>query len=346
MGMSVALTLISGFSTGLGGLIAAFLASPGEELVGQMEAFSGGVMLFLSLFDLVPEAAHVLGLPATLVGVSCGAVLFWAIARLVPDPSQPFSNALAGYLGAQHSTLPPSTATTTPSSPPPASSRTASSSSPSSSALRRSLVRRTSSERDDAGCDPETGLSLGAMEAMSAGGSAAASAATAAGGESGEKQERRMVFFRMAFITALGISIHNFPEGVALYLSTMKGLSFGVGLALTISLHNIPEGLAVAVPIAYTTRSRFWTIAIPFLTGMFEPLGAIVAGLFLHPFITEERLHFLLAMVAGIMSFISLNELVPVAVKHCGAYPAALATGAGMFFCKLFLFAAAMLPTL
>ncbi len=65
--------------------------------------------------------------------------------------------------------------------------------------------------------------------------------------------------------------------------------SFGVGLALTISLHNIPEGLAVAVPIAYTTRSRFWTIVIPFLTGLFEPLGAIVAGLFLRPYITEER---------------------------------------------------------
>ncbi len=242
MGMSVALTLISGFSTGLGGLIAAFLGalfpppgavphvcalmcacavatagSPGEELVGQMEAFSGGVMLFLSLFDLVPEAAQVLGLPATLLGVACGAVIFWAIARLVPDPSQPFSNALAGYLGAQHSTL---HSTTTPSSPPVGSARPASS----SSALRPSLVRRTSSERDDGGCDPETGLAVGTMEAA---GSAAACAATAAGGESGEKQdkeERRMVFFRMAFITALGISIHNFPEGVALYLSTMKGL--------------------------------------------------------------------------------------------------------------------------
>jgi ZIP family zinc transporter len=62
-------------------------------------------------------------------------------------------------------------------------------------------------------------------------------------------------------------------------------------LAVTISLHNIPEGLAVAVPIAYTTRSRFWTIAIPFLTGLFEPLGAIAAGLFLHPFITDQRSH-------------------------------------------------------
>jgi ZIP family zinc transporter len=199
----------------------AITGSPGEELVGQMEAFSGGVMLFLSLFDLVPEAAQVLGLPATLLGVACGAVIFWAIARLVPDPSQPFSNALAGYLGAQHSTL---HSTTTPSSPPVSSARTASS----SSALRPSLVRRTSSERDDGGCDPETGLAVGAsMEAMPAAGSAAANAATAAGGESGEKQdkeERRLVFFRMAFVTALGISIHNFPEGVALYLSTMKGL--------------------------------------------------------------------------------------------------------------------------
>jgi zinc transporter ZupT len=198
-------------------------------MVGQMQAFAGGVMLFLSLFDLMPEATHVLGLPLAAIGFTSGALVFWAIVRLVPDPSQPFSNALAAYIsqGAK-----------------PAASAASASPCPSLSqprllALARpSLVRRTSNEHADEdsaaiGSDPEAaqeaepGLQAPAQGVVGVG----AGGATGEDDDRGEKEakeekERRMVFFRTAFITALGISIHNFPEGVALYLSTMKGLRF------------------------------------------------------------------------------------------------------------------------
>ncbi|TXT64841.1 MAG: Zinc transporter ZupT [Promethearchaeota archaeon] len=113
----------------------------------------------------------------------------------------------------------------------------------------------------------------------------------------------------------LGIFIHNLPEGLATVVGTIDNIEIGVILTIAIALHNIPEGIAVAIPTCESMQSKkkgfFWA----FLSGMSEPLGAIVFGLIFLPFITPLILSALLAVVAGIMVYVSIDELLP--VSHC-----------------------------
>jgi ZIP family zinc transporter len=113
----------------------------------------------------------------------------------------------------------------------------------------------------------------------------------------------------------LGIFIHNLPEGLATMVGTLENIEIGIILAIAIALHNIPEGIAVAIPTCASMDSEkkgfFWA----FLSGMSEPIGAIVFGLIFLPFINEYVLTALLAIVAGIMVYVSIDELLPVA--HC-----------------------------
>eukprot|EP01100_Stratorugosa_tubuloviscum_P002687 TRINITY_DN1639_c0_g1_i5.p1 TRINITY_DN1639_c0_g1~~TRINITY_DN1639_c0_g1_i5.p1 ORF type:complete len:236 (+),score=80.91 TRINITY_DN1639_c0_g1_i5:100-807(+) len=95
-------------------------------------------------------------------------------------------------------------------------------------------------------------------------------------------------------VTAIGMCLHNFPEGIAVYLASLKGLRFGLPLALAIGLHNLPEGIAVALPIYYATKNKWKGVQIAFLSGLFEPLGVIFVGIFfssyLQPWIVQGML--------------------------------------------------------
>ncbi len=126
----------------------------------------------------------------------------------------------------------------------------------------------------------------------------------------GEGEPRLM---KTGLLVALGIAIHNFPEGMATFAGALQDLSLGVAIAIAIALHNIPEGLAVSAPIYAATGSRSKAFLWSFLSGLAEPAGAAVAAVFLLPFLNEAVLGLMLAAVAGIMVFISLDELVPVA---------------------------------
>jgi ZIP family zinc transporter len=110
--------------------------------------------------------------------------------------------------------------------------------------------------------------------------------------------------------------IHNFPEGIATFVSGYQDTSLGISVALAIALHNIPEGIAIAMPIYYATKSRYKAIKYSFLSGMAEPLGALIAFLFLKPFINELILGIIFAIVSGIMLYISLDELIPSSRKY------------------------------
>ena len=118
--------------------------------------------------------------------------------------------------------------------------------------------------------------------------------------------------------TAIGIGIHNFPEGLAVFMSAMVDIKMGVALAIAIALHNIPEGIAVAMPIFYATKSKRKAFWYSFLSGFAEPAGAVVAILVLMPFLNSAVLAFSLAFVAGIMVFISLDELLPLSCQSNG----------------------------
>ncbi len=111
--------------------------------------------------------------------------------------------------------------------------------------------------------------------------------------------------------TAVGIAIHNFPEGMGVLFSSISDLSLGIPLAVAIAIHNIPEGIAVSMPIYYATKSRKTAFLYSFFSGVAEPLGAIIGFFILRPFLNDFVLAITLAAVGGIMVFISFDELLP-----------------------------------
>lgn len=121
---------------------------------------------------------------------------------------------------------------------------------------------------------------------------------------------------RLGIMSAIAIAIHNFPEGIATFIAAYKNIEIGVPIAIAIAIHNIPEGIAVAVPIFYATKSRKKAFRLSFLSGLSEPVGAIIAFLILMPFLNELVMGIIFASVAGIMIFISLDELLPTAGKY------------------------------
>ena len=116
---------------------------------------------------------------------------------------------------------------------------------------------------------------------------------------------------RTGLFVALGVGIHNFPEGLATFAATLSSVQLGAAIAVTVAIHNIPEGIAVSAPIYAATGSRTKAFTWSFLSGLAEPLGAGAAALVLLPFLSPAVLGALLALVAGFMVFIALDELLP-----------------------------------
>ncbi len=121
---------------------------------------------------------------------------------------------------------------------------------------------------------------------------------------------------KMGFFTALAIAIHNFPEGLATFTASLSDPALGVAIAVAIAIHNVPEGIAVSVPIYYATSSKKKAFLHSFLSGLAEPLGALIGYLLLMPFLNPAVFGILFAAVAGIMVFISLDELLPAAREY------------------------------
>jgi len=141
---------------------------------------------------------------------------------------------------------------------------------------------------------------------------------------------RSASLMRLGLLTALAIGIHNFPEGLATFAAALSDVQLGISIAVAIAIHNIPEGISVAVPIMYATGSRRKAFWYSFLSGVSEPLGALVGYLVLRPFFSDALFGFLFALVAGIMVFISLDELIPTAKKYASGHVAIYGVGLGM----------------
>lgn len=125
---------------------------------------------------------------------------------------------------------------------------------------------------------------------------------------------------KMGTFTALAIAIHNFPEGIATFTSALQDPALGVAIAVAIAIHNIPEGIAVSVPVYYATGDKKKAFKLSFLSGLSEPVGAIVAFFILMPYLNDVMFGIIFAAVAGIMVFISLDELLPAAKKYDEAH--------------------------
>lgn len=121
---------------------------------------------------------------------------------------------------------------------------------------------------------------------------------------------------RMGMFTALAIAIHNFPEGIATFMAGLSDITIALPIAAAIAIHNIPEGIAVSVPISYGTGSKKRGFYLSFLSGLAEPVGALIAYFILMPFLSDSLFGFIFAGVAGIMVFISIDELLPTAREY------------------------------
>lgn len=122
--------------------------------------------------------------------------------------------------------------------------------------------------------------------------------------------------YRVGIIAMLAIILHNVPEGIATFMTSSANLSLGLTLAIAIALHNIPEGISISVPIYYATGSKLKAFFYTLVSGLSEPFGAVIAYLFLSPFINDFIMGLLLALIAGIMSHISFYELLPTSLSY------------------------------
>jgi ZIP family zinc transporter len=135
---------------------------------------------------------------------------------------------------------------------------------------------------------------------------------------------------RTGWLTALAIALHNFPEGFATLMTTLSNPSLGIALAIAIALHNLPEGMAVAVPIYHATGNKRRALAMAAGAGLLEPLGALLGFLVLRPFLSDPLLGWTFALTAGVMVFISLDQLLPAARAHDPGHLSLAGTLAGM----------------
>ncbi|MBN2870761.1 MAG: zinc transporter ZupT [Campylobacterales bacterium] len=145
-----------------------------------------------------------------------------------------------------------------------------------------------------------------------------------------EGKRRRTALHRTGIFTALAISIHNFPEGFATFVSALDSVTLGIGIAVAVAIHNIPEGMAVSLPIYHATGDRKKAFVYAFGSGLAEPVGAALGFFLLMPLMGELTLGITFGVVAGIMVYISLDELLPSARVYGNAHTAIAGIVAGM----------------
>ncbi len=146
----------------------------------------------------------------------------------------------------------------------------------------------------------------------------------------GGSQESASSLRRAGILTAAALAVHNFPEGMATFMSAMTDVRLGMSIAVAVAIHNIPEGVSVSVPIFYATENRSKAFVYSFLSGLAEPIGAVVGYVLLRPFMNQTVLGISLGTVAGVMLYVSFDELLPAAREYGRGHTAIAGLAAGM----------------
>lgn len=232
------MTLIAGLSTGIGSLIAFVTKHTNRKFLSISLGFSAGVMIYVSMMEIFPQANDSLTLELGIVKGSCltaiaffgGMLVIAIIDKLIPSEKNPHE------------------------------------------------------------------VKLVEME--------------------NEEEYKSNKLMRMGVFTAIAIAIHNFPEGLATFITALHDPSVAIPIVVAIAIHNIPEGIAVSVPIYQATGSKKKAFIYSFLSGLAEPVGAIIGWLILMPIMNDIIFGILFAGVAGVMVFISFDELLPAAREY------------------------------
>ncbi len=141
--------------------------------------------------------------------------------------------------------------------------------------------------------------------------------------------------FRVGFVSTMAIGLHNFPEGIATFMAGYENMALGISIAAAIAMHNIPEGISVAMPIYFATGNRMKALKYTFLSGIAEPIGALLAFLVLRPYINELTLGIIFAVISGVMLYIAVEELIPSSRQYGYGREALFATFAGIVLMPL-----------
>ena len=244
------LTLVAGSATGIGGALVLFKKKISSNFLAGALGLSAGVMIFISLAELFPEAQAMIGGTAIPHGEAFVLVAFFVGMGII------------------------------------------------------TLIDFTIPEYENP--HEASGLSLDAR--------------TAAVGVL-EQTGNEKALHRLGVLSALAIAIHNFPEGIATFIGALNDPEMGAGITFAISIHNIPEGIAVAIPIYYATKSKGKALLYATLSGLSEVIGALLCLAVTSIFGIEltggsPAFPLVLSAVAGIMIYISLDELLPTAEKY------------------------------
>lgn len=141
--------------------------------------------------------------------------------------------------------------------------------------------------------------------------------------------------FSVGFVSTLAIGLHNFPEGIATFMAGYDNLALGLSITLAIAMHNIPEGISVAMPIYFSTGSIGKAFKYTFLSGIAEPIGALLAFLILKPYINDFSLGAIFSVISGIMLYIAIEELIPSSRQYGYIRTALISTFIGIILMPL-----------
>lgn len=144
------------------------------------------------------------------------------------------------------------------------------------------------------------------------------------------REHNREYIKRVGLLTAVAITAHNFPEGLATFFAMLDDPSVGLPLAFAISIHNIPEGISIAVPVYYATGRKDYAIVASLLSGLAEPIGAIIGYLLLAPFLSDAVFGAVFGIIAGVMVFLALDELLPTAKRYAKGHETVYGLVSGM----------------
>lgn len=144
---------------------------------------------------------------------------------------------------------------------------------------------------------------------------------------------------RVGLLTALAITAHNFPEGLATFFTMLQSPDVGLSLAVAITLHNIPEGVSIAIPVYFATNNKWLAIGACLLSGLAEPVGAAIGYAILGPFLSEAVFGAVFGIIAGVMVFLSLDELLPAAKHYAKGHETVYGLVSGMVMMALSLIA-------
>jgi ZIP family zinc transporter len=229
------LALFAGLATSAGSVIAFFFGSRGNRFLSFGLGLSAGVMIYVSLVEIIPHSNELSGKFVTFIAFLSGIGLTALIDRLIPEAQNPHE------------------------------------------------ARKTQDIMD---------LKFDA------------------------KNYTQKKLLKTGLFTAFAITLHNFPEGFMTFLAASTDLKIGLTIAIAVAVHNIPEGISVSVPIYNATGDKKKAFFYSAISGLAEPLGAIIGFLILYPFLNETMLGIIMASVAGIMIYISFDELLPSAREY------------------------------